>query len=571
MNTELEQAVPKVAFLLGAGASVRAGVPDTYSFVKEFRESISDFHKRETLDKIINTLENWKGNKIDIELLLETLIKLDARESEPLLKFYEDIDASFTLAGYPEKEPIIIDVKNFIKEKAIIRAEDRIEYLYPLIGFIEEFGPLDIISFNYDTCIEMFCAINKLQYQDGFDVYWNPDNFRSKNADVRLYKMHGSVIWYRSDRGGYIKLPIMSGDSSVELITGERAETLMLYPMQKWDYSEPLLELLLETKRRLESKDYKLLIVAGYSFRDEYVCKMLWDVARKNRGLHIVIVDPVAHEIYHEKLKYYNRLLKTSSSLDERVICLPYKFDEVLSYLKDYYLKSLLQGLKVFEEKRQKELLGEKPKWYECISPLLNCEHVEAVERLLPLINTDEYDITMRLNVPFRLALNYAANERYEAEKYVADFVNSARHVFSEGLKIKTSSQRIDFLFEYHARGTKHTYLPVDLVNILEELHQYMEMYFKFITEENAHIIEVRHILNGLHGYLGGLGRGQLSYRDYVAMRKGDDSEMAEWDQMLKAGKGTSGGEGTWGYKIRKLEGRILDQIIRGEGVKDLK
>ena len=30
----------EVVFFLGAGASVRAGVPDTYSFVQEFKESL---------------------------------------------------------------------------------------------------------------------------------------------------------------------------------------------------------------------------------------------------------------------------------------------------------------------------------------------------------------------------------------------------------------------------------------------------------------------------------------------------------------------------------------------------
>ena len=79
----------QVIFFLGAGASVAAGIPDTYSFVKAFRDSIGDNAKKETFEKIIQTLEGWRGSEIDIELLLETLTKLETKEAEPLLPFFE--------------------------------------------------------------------------------------------------------------------------------------------------------------------------------------------------------------------------------------------------------------------------------------------------------------------------------------------------------------------------------------------------------------------------------------------------------------------------------------------------
>ena len=73
-------------------------------------------------------------------------------------------------------------------------------------------------------------------------------------------------MWYQSDRGGYIKLPVMTGKSKIKLIYGEKAENLMLYPMQKWDYAEPLLELLVEIKHLLESESCKFLIIVGTLF-----------------------------------------------------------------------------------------------------------------------------------------------------------------------------------------------------------------------------------------------------------------------------------------------------------------
>lgn len=50
-----------------------------------------------------------------------------------------------------------------------------------------------------------------------------PKTFASETPDICLYKMHGSVMWYRSDRGSYIKLPVMTEKSEIKLITGEKA------------------------------------------------------------------------------------------------------------------------------------------------------------------------------------------------------------------------------------------------------------------------------------------------------------------------------------------------------------
>ena len=302
----------EIMFFLGAGASVKAGVPDTYSFVNEFINSISDSDKKDQLGKIVGILKDWKDDSIDIELLLETLTKLWERDQEPILNFFADKDA--VLSEYSENKSLIDDLKNFIKNKAIV-SEENIQYLKPLLSFVDEFRPLHIISLNYDSCIEQFCNVHKLAYQDGFDVHWNPKNFMAEHTDVCLYKIHGSVMWYQSDRGSYIKLPVMAKENEIQLITGEKAKNLMLYPMQKWGYAEPLLELLVESKHLLESGVCKILVVVGYSFRDAHIKRIIWDVARKNKDLHLILIGPNAHQIYNEKLKYYDDSHTIPSSL----------------------------------------------------------------------------------------------------------------------------------------------------------------------------------------------------------------------------------------------------------------
>ncbi len=88
---------PDIVFLLGAGASKEAGVPDTVEFVKKFKEHIASGNNSndiKTVNKITEILEEWKksetGNseqKIDVELLLESLTKLNKKKDEPLYNF----------------------------------------------------------------------------------------------------------------------------------------------------------------------------------------------------------------------------------------------------------------------------------------------------------------------------------------------------------------------------------------------------------------------------------------------------------------------------------------------------
>jgi len=314
--------------------------------------------KKEIIARIIAILKEWKKDeRVDIELLLEALDKLKNRRNESILQFTKDTHLCRLTDGiiFDDNEMdellynLIDDLKSFIRLKTIV-GKDKIGYRKHFRGFIEESldkkTPLDIISLNYDTCIEQFCNFHKKNYQDGFDLYWNKDAFNKAKTDIRLYKLHGSVIWYQSDNGAYIKLPIQNGSGELKLISGEKAENLMLYPMQKWDYAEPLLELLLHVKYLLESdiendtqedlkstaNDFKFLIAVGYSFRDGHIKKIILDSAKNNRKLYLIIIDPDANGIY-ERLKYYDNSREAESDLSGKMICLPYKFEGVFPYL----------------------------------------------------------------------------------------------------------------------------------------------------------------------------------------------------------------------------------------------
>jgi hypothetical protein len=297
----------RIVFFFGAGASVKAGVPDTFGLVDKFKETIaSNPSNLEAIEKILETLTVFRqklGERepgVDVEVLLETLERLETKDQDVLLQFHTI--TSYALSGYADKKPLKDKLKDFIKKTGIVDAGN-VRYLEPLITFFDEFRPLDIFSVNYDTAIEQFCSVYRKDYVDGFDLHWNSKAFGREDVDIRLYKLHGSILWYKTDRGDYVKLPIRTDEATTDLVTGEKAVTLMVYPMRKWEYAEPFLELLLKLKEMLESA--KIAIVVGYSFRDDYIKRLFWDAARRNKNLVIILISPSSKEIYERRLKNY--------------------------------------------------------------------------------------------------------------------------------------------------------------------------------------------------------------------------------------------------------------------------
>jgi hypothetical protein len=542
----MENKSSEVMFFLGAGASVAADVPDTYSFVDEYLKNIKNLHKRSTIEDIIEKLKQWKAKqgkeiKVDIEDLLESLTKLKNKEQEPLLAFIER--GHFITDGYYDKQPLIDDLKNFIKKRAIV-SKEKIDYLKSLRESIEEPRPLDIISVNYDTCIEQFCNVHKLAYQDGFDDHWNPTTFDKKNTTIRLYKLHGSVTWYQSDRGDYKKSDIMTEKSEIQLMSGEKAENLMLYPMQKIDYAGPLLELLLKVKSLLESESCKFLIVVGYSFRDNHIRRILWDAARINKDLHVILIAPKAYQIYFKKLKYYDDNSLISSSLNGKVICLPYLFEKVCPYLRNHYIKNLKVGLQCENIRREEERGGQKANWIYCIKHFIDAEYTEKVEEIESFLQRDHFDLAtdlkLSLELPLKMAVNlFAGGQEEKADKYYQDFNDRLKKVAVERINVSiinaqsrnilgaSPHYQIEFQFNYYTRhdpvtgSTSGGYIGVTLFKeIIELLSEFCETRIEFVSGSKNNLQKISEKLKKVKDYFEPFKDGKIELEDYVKLRK---------------------------------------------------
>jgi SIR2-like domain len=401
-----------ILFLLGAGASVPAGINAIVDLVGDLKNWLKRQGKKDYLeltDKIIEIIstspkiKNDKG-KVDIERLLDITERLEGSHKDLFLDFYGDcIPRLQRVSGYyliSNGNKLLSDeIKKFIK---VTLTEKRLDvgYLKPLSQFILSYRPLHIFSTNYDICIETFCKENDKKCFDGFTPSWDFDEFKRREVDIRLYKLHGSIRWYRTVAGDYEASKVVFDSIPFRLDTQQDVVPLILYPGRKFEYIEPIFDMLGELKRQLDHVKYAIVI--GYSFKDDHLAKMFRYAANSNANLVVFLVSPNAHRIYYEVLKrhvdidfqfgYYHESFTDSftksvaSKLQGKVICLPYRIEEIIGKLQYTYLKSLSDAQELEKRLETSSYMGDavgQIRWDECLRLYAECEHTEKIESMI--------------------------------------------------------------------------------------------------------------------------------------------------------------------------------------------
>jgi hypothetical protein len=160
----------------------------------------------ERIGQVKTVLERWlleyqEDRAVDIELILETIEKMENAQKDVLTKFFEKEHS--LLSVFRGNTNHSKDLKLFVRSKCYVPGT-AVKYLKPLIDFIDNYNTLDIFSTNYDNSIEQFCDVNDIRFTDGFDsTGWNPGVFSELKKGIRIYKMHGSIMWRRTEEGDY--------------------------------------------------------------------------------------------------------------------------------------------------------------------------------------------------------------------------------------------------------------------------------------------------------------------------------------------------------------------------------
>lgn len=323
-----------VVVLLGAGASIEAGVPATGEITRLLAEFSHHFDDDDAVNienlirhvqVRVGTFRGLPASLVDFELTLGALAELAHNQLSVAFSLFTNDDP---VLGAASQESQLLDRVN--RMFAIVRSlmdvpPESGAYLDSLLDLRPAGRPLDVFTLNYDRTIEEMAARRSLRIADGFQrlkapfgtELWSAANFdRQVRVSLRLYKLHGSVDWAVVGA----QAPPTTGHLHAEsylrsyprLVRLKRWRDITFAPPGALEgvisamnfgtrkelmyASTPFTEMFERFRASLSEAD--LLIVAGYSFRDERINRLVEEAIALRRGeLRLLIVDPNCHRL----------------------------------------------------------------------------------------------------------------------------------------------------------------------------------------------------------------------------------------------------------------------------------
>jgi hypothetical protein len=149
------------------------------------------------------------------------------------------------------------------------------------INAVQRDRPVEIFTTNYDLLTEQALESYRVPYFDGFSGSYNSffDSY-SMEEDIlppqwaRLWKLHGSINWFRNPKNGGITRRI-AHQTETDLCR-------VIHPSHlKYDESRKMPYLaMIDRLKNFIKQPHAVLITCGYSFRDEHINAIL------SEGLH---------------------------------------------------------------------------------------------------------------------------------------------------------------------------------------------------------------------------------------------------------------------------------------------
>lgn len=315
-----------IIILLGAGASVDAGIPASQTMIDK-------------IEGLLNTQPDWKEFRdlyflvkssilyvpglrgqfnardfYNIETLVQTLYELERREEHPLYPFILDWKSHLVLlAGRDFKRIETFRKKILDQLKAWVQPENGSDADYYLglktlqrhLNF-----PMKVFSLNYDLCVERLEA-HDFRVETGFEPgkkhFWDWRRFDESNRqgekpEIYLFKMHGSINWKRDETDNIVKIDYIGANMPVD-------EMPIIFGKDfKLEADDPYLFYAYEFRRcTLEAK---MILSIGYGFGDAHINKMLRQAMRREHRLLLVVVGRSDERDCPAKAKFLGEKLR---------------------------------------------------------------------------------------------------------------------------------------------------------------------------------------------------------------------------------------------------------------------
>jgi hypothetical protein len=293
----------EVIVLLGAGASVDAGIPHSAAMVSQIEKALLHEWKcfKPLYDYVRSAIYYADGIQgtfdshvpYNIERLVVALEELSRREEHPIYPFIGAWNPRLIQVAGASFEHVF-DFKTKILEK--LRHEwieitnyENAGYFKGLVSFQKELNyPLRVFTLNYDLCVEKAYQSENGEFPErGFDKkrVWSHELLEDKTTaekNVYLYKLHGSIDWVRDASTG--KITYYDSTSKIRPDDG----ALIFGTTYKLQYVDPFLFLVYQLRRL--SLDARLLLVIGYGFGDEHINGIVKQALRTGGNKRLVVV-----------------------------------------------------------------------------------------------------------------------------------------------------------------------------------------------------------------------------------------------------------------------------------------
>jgi hypothetical protein len=290
----------EIVVLLGAGASVDAGIPHSKEMISKIESLVTDeWSRHQGLYNYIKSsvyyaegiTGNFSGNvNYNIERVVNTLDELIKKEQHPLYPFVGSWSPKLLeVAGedFKQLQNFRLRIVERLRDKWLVpEYADRAGYYAGLVNFQEQYQyPLRVFTLNYDLCVEKHCNPESSFLERGFeDLVWDWRLFELEKKNIYLYKLHGSTDWVRNAQGRLTyKNPAHIKHDEAEMIFGTS------YKLQ---YVDPFLFFAYEL-RKWTLSEAKLIICIGYGFGDDHINGILGQALNNNAKRRLLSVAPV--------------------------------------------------------------------------------------------------------------------------------------------------------------------------------------------------------------------------------------------------------------------------------------
>jgi len=306
---------------LGAGASKPFGIPDMNELTNIVINELKNKHKPIwIIEEFKKRVENF-GMKPDIEAILTCIDAL--KNPEVGMKNAGAFAAYLSRFSKPKEmhlgkdkefyENLSRDIREVIRNRCFLPEDENkinnivkvYDNLFSSLNF-NFFHELSVFTTNYDYCFETYCFERECDFFDGFEPQMGIQTYvgmDKSDKKLKICKLHGSSNYVITTRNKLIKTDqiVKPGD---RVISGKIAKESMIYPTtEKYFSKDPYFSSLRKLREDLvtgvSKKEEKIILIVGYSFRDDAINNAFIDALNTPifRKKHIFLIDPFANSI----------------------------------------------------------------------------------------------------------------------------------------------------------------------------------------------------------------------------------------------------------------------------------